>query len=235
MRRPLIVAVEDEAGIRALLADILSQEGFDLRVAGSMAEFLALDASGADLYLIDLGLPDGNGLAIVRRLREETAAGIIVLTGRAGESEQVLGLELGADDYMIKPFRPRELIARINAVLRRLTRGTGQGSPVDDLHKVDHEFGGFQVILNARRVFSVGGEEVDLTTAEFELLAALLARRGHALSRDQIVQLMKGRVWETHDRTVDGLVSRLRRKLPSPRGHPPFIRTIHGTGYAFVG
>ncbi|WP_245243369.1 response regulator transcription factor, partial [Pararhodobacter sp. SW119] len=226
IRRAMIFAIEDDQAIRTLLSDGLEAEGFDFRSAGSVNEFLALDSSSADLFLVDLGLPDGNGLSVVRRLREQSDAGIIVLTGRSEETEQILGLELGADDYVTKPFRPRELTARINAVLRRLVHNVAGGAPTVGPLTIDHAFGEYRVSLVARRVLTEIDEEIALTSAEFDLLAALLSRRGHALTREQILYLMKGRDWELHDRAVDGVVSRLRRKLPSPPGHPPFIRTI---------
>ncbi len=226
-----IIALEDDPAVRNLLSNMLSGEGFTVRRAGSVAEFEALQGDGrVDLYLIDVSLPDGNGLAVLRRLKAKSAAGVIILTGRGDETDHVVGLELGADDYVTKPFRRRELLARIHAVLRRVRRPNAAAEPPPD----DHAFDGYRVSLAARRVLAPDGSEVALTSAEFELLAAFLHRRGQALSRDELIRLAKGRAWEMHDRAVDGLVSRLRRKLPPSDGRAaPYIRTVHGHGYAF--
>jgi len=230
-----IIALDDDRDIQALLAEILQAEGFSIRCAASIAEFEALDASDpADLYLIDLGLPDGSGLAVLRMLKQRSDAGVILLTGRSEETDHVVGLELGADDYVTKPFRRRELVARINAVLRRVHGQLDEPVAPALPAEADHVFDGYRVWLGSRRVVAPGGHEIALTTAEFELLSAFLGQRGRALSRDQLIELIKGRTWEISDRAVDGLVSRLRRKLP-PRGDraSPYIRTIHGMGYAF--
>ncbi len=235
MHRPLIIAIEDDAAIRALLAEVLVPEGFELLTADSVGAFERTDTGDAVLYLVDLSLPDGHGFPLLHRLRQRTNAGIVVLTGQTGESEQVLGLELGADDYIAKPFRPRELVARINAVLRRIAPEPPGAPAPGAAPAADHAFGPYRVNRAARRVFTVAGEDIALTTAEFDLLAALLNQRGTTLNRDQIIRLIKGREWEAHHRAIDGLVSRVRRKLPQPAGAPPYIRTIHGIGYAFIG
>jgi two-component system, OmpR family, response regulator len=234
-----VILLEDETEIRSLLTNILEREGFSVASAGSLAEFDALaERERADLYLIDLELPDGSGISVLRRVAQRRAAGIIVLTARAEEIDQVIGLELGADDFVTKPFRRRELVARINAVLRRVmpaqspdvTLGEAERSAAGDL-----EFDGYRLRLSSRQIFTPNGAEATLTTAEFDLLVALLKRRGQALSREQLITLMKGQDWAVHDRVVDGLVSRLRRKLPPVEGRTtPYIRTIHGVGYAFA-
>ncbi len=209
---------------------MLTAQGFDVRCAASIAEFEQMQRDGpADLYLIDVGLPDGSGLAVVRELRQQGAAGVILLTGRGAETDQVVGLELGADDYVVKPFRGRELIARINAVLSRRVKAPKAQSP----DATNHDFDGYRVCLQARSVHAPDGTELALTGAEFDLLSAFLRRRGEVMTRDQLVHLIKGREWELHDRAVDGLVSRLRRKLPPSRDRGPYIRTIHGVGYVF--
>lgn len=227
-----IMALEDDPDIQVLLADMLQAEGFELACAGSIAEFDALiDAQPADLYLIDVGLPDGSGLAVLRSLKRRSDAGIIIVTGRGEESDQVIGLELGADDYVTKPFRRRELLARINAILRRVIP---ESEIARDTGTEEFAFDGYQVNPEGRRVLRPDGTEIELTTAEFNLLLALLERRGKTLSRGQLVAAIKGRDWEISDRAIDGLVSRLRRKLPPLDGRAsPYIRTIHGRGYLF--
>jgi two-component system, OmpR family, response regulator len=173
---------------------------------------------------------------VLRSLKRRSSAGIIVLTGRRDETDHVIGLELGADDYVTKPFRRRELVARINAVLRRVQPPEfGTDLAPAPARAVEHVFDGYRVNLETRRVHDPGGSEIELTTAEFNLLGALLGQRGQALSRAQLIEAIKGRDWEIHDRAIDGLVSRLRRKLPPWRGRvSPYIRTIHGIGYAFA-
>ena len=234
MQRPLIFAIEDELAVRQLLENVLTSEGYGFDSTGSMRDFLERDIKGVDLFVVDLGLPDGNGQALVRRLRQETEAGIIVLTGRAGEADQVLSLETGADDFVGKPFRPRELVARVNALIRRLGLSRRRGADARNPSGADVEFGEYSANLSTRVVCRRDGLMVDLTTAEFDLLAAFLKRKGEVLSREALIALMKGRHWSSDDRRVDGLVSRLRRKLPAGTGEPHFIRTIHGTGYVFV-
>jgi two-component system torCAD operon response regulator TorR len=238
--KPVVLVLDDEPGIRTLLTTALEEAGYEVLTAASVREFEELaEKRHVDVYLVDVGLPDGNGFSLVRDLRPKTDSGIILLTGRDNETDHVVGLELGADDYVTKPFRPRELCARVGAVYRRTGRSRGAGpeeTPDDDLMaSADHSFEGYRVYLSARRVLDDQGNDVDLTTAEFELLAALLRSRGQVLSRDQIMAQIKGREWESYDRAIDGLVSRLRRKLPAHDRPGHFIRTVHGVGYSFTG
>jgi two-component system torCAD operon response regulator TorR len=232
-----VIAVENELALQAVLNEALGAEGYSVRTAGNIASFRKIEgAQTADLYIIDRNLPDGNGLALVRELRKSRSCGIIMLSNANNESDHVLGLELGADDYIVKPFRTRELVARVGAVLRR---SAGPSLSAQDStpprRSVDFAFDGYQVVCGSRLVRSPDGKDISLTTAEFDLLVALLRCRGKVCDRDHILTLMKGRAWNTSDRTVDGLVSRLRRKLP-PNGAQgrSYIRTVHGAGYAFV-
>ncbi|WP_292290229.1 response regulator transcription factor [Marivita sp.] len=241
MSRPVVLAVDDEPAIRDLLRDALEREGLDIRCAGSIAEFEKMAARIlVDVYIIDLTLPDGSGFGLVRSLRERGESGIIILSGRGEETDNVVGLELGADDYVTKPFRPRELAARVNAVMRRYRRQSPDveveasaetASPAG----IDYRFGDYAVSTSARLVWNAEGTEIPLTTAEFELLCALIERRGRVVSRDQLMNAVKGRDWDAYDRAVDGLVSRLRKKLPAPPGRAHYIRTVHGVGYSFSG
>ncbi len=226
-----------------LLRTALSDAGYDVLTAASVREFDEISQDHhVDVYLVDVGLPDGNGFSLVRDLRPRTDSGIILLTGRDNETDHVVGLELGADDYVTKPFRPRELCARVGAVHRRTGRRRGgvtaaselAAPAADMMAAADHVFDGYSVYLAARRVIDGKGADIDLTTAEFELLSALLHRRGQVLSRDQIMAQIKGREWESYDRAIDGLVSRLRRKLPAHDRPNHFIRTVHGVGYSFT-
>lgn len=236
---PLVVAIDDERAILAMLSTALAAAGYEVRTAGTVAELRALDTSRAEVFIVDLSLPDGNGLALVKEFQTRGGCGVIILSGRNDETDQVLGLELGADDYITKPFRMRELVARVNAVHRRIARrpdpGTETIASEDAADVIDVSFDGYKISFTARRVWGPHGDEISLTTAELDLLLALLRRRGAVLNREQIMAKMKGRDWVASDRAVDGLVSRLRRKLPPalPRT-TPYIRTVHGTGYSFV-
>lgn len=247
MKTPCVLAVDDEPGVLSLISTALSSEGFDVVTAGSVAEFWRRDADcDADIYLVDITLPDGNGFNIVKELRRTTSRGILVLSGRGSETDHVVGLEIGADDYINKPFRLRELAARVNAVYRRSstssmsTAATPSGSePTGSVAsapeaEADIIFDDYQISLSGRRLWGPGKVEIDLTTAEFNLLAALVKRRKQVLSREQIMSEMKGGEGESHDRAVDGLVSRLRKKIPPRDSGPPYIRTVHGVGYSFI-
>jgi len=237
-----ILAVDDEPEILALVEAALVNEGFDVFTALSVSDFRNLNAEHTfDIYLIDVGLPDGSGFSLVKELRKGSDAGILLLTGRSSETDQVVGLEIGADDYVTKPFRLRELAARVNAVYRRSAVQT-DASPTQpdrveplEFSGIDFTFDGYKLSMSGRRLWGPDGAEIVLTTAEFDLLAALLKRRGQVLDRDQLMNAMKGRDWESYDRAIDGLVSRLRRKIPANNRATHYVRTVHGVGYSFNG
>lgn len=246
--KPTVLALDDEPEILSLLSTALGREGFHVLLAETIESFRVQNAAeDVDVYLVDITLPDGNGFALIKELRLGTDKGLIILSGRSDETDHVLGLEIGADDYVNKPFRVRELCSRVNAVYRRTRRDTKPdptGRPamapensraVTVAETVDFEFDGFRLRLASRRLTGPDEIEIQLTTAEFELLAGLLGRRGQVLSRDQLMNTIKGRDWESYDRAVDGLVSRLRRKLDTGNGKSSYIRTVHGIGYSFVG
>jgi two-component system torCAD operon response regulator TorR len=240
--KPKILAVDDMPDVLALLDTSLTEEGYDVITCTTAAEFRRIDATEQiGLYLIDVTLQDGNGFSLVKELRKTTDKGIILLTGRTSETDHVVGLEIGADDYVTKPFRIRELAARVNAVYRRTSardsrpeqaprpEGTAMAPSL-----VDYTFDGYRLSAGGRRLWDPEGQEIEMTTAEFELLLALLRHRGQVLSRDQLMNAIKGREWESYDRAIDGLVSRVRRKIPPPGNAGPYIRTIHGIGYSFT-
>lgn len=245
--KPKILVVDDDTAILSLLATYLEQEGYDVECCTTAKTFReAFHREDFDLFLVDVSLPDGNGFGLVKELRLRTEQGIIILTGRHSETDQVVGLEIGADDYVTKPFRLRELAARVNAVHRRASRNpvlaavSPQSMPERRISpetgpQVDFEFDGYTVSSGARRIWSPAGKEIMLTTAEFDLLIALLRRRGHVFDREQLMNAVKGRDWESYDRAVDGLVSRLRRKIPAPNAASHYVRTVHGIGYTFTG
>lgn len=245
--KPRLLVVDDDPDILKLLDTALSEEGYDITTTASAADFRAAAVDGDyELFLIDVTLRDGNGFALVKELRQSTDRGIILLTGRTSETDHVVGLEIGADDYVTKPFRIRELAARVNAVHRRTAqRGPVAQAPADipaataladpdPSSAQDIRFDGYRLNVGARRLWNGDGAEIDLTTAEFELLLALLRRRGQVLTRDQLMNAIKGRDWESYDRAIDGLVSRVRRKIPRAGGGSPYIRTVHGIGYSFA-
>lgn len=245
--KPTVLAVDDDPGILGILSIALGSEGYRVLTAETIDSFRSQWATeDVDIFLVDLSLPDGSGFALIKELRLETEKGVIILSGRAGETDHVLGLEIGADDYVTKPFRIRELCSRVNAVFRRSRHSSrpdpGRAQPPSGPSKaaaavetLDYEFGGFGVSLASRRLIAPDGNEIDLTTAEFDLLVGLLKRRGQVMTRDQLMNAIKGRDWESYDRAVDGLVSRLRRKLGRGAGNAGFIRTVHGIGYSFAG
>jgi two-component system torCAD operon response regulator TorR len=246
MKKPCVLAVDDEPDILALISTALEAESFEVATAGSVAEFWSRnDTCDADVYVVDITLPDGTGFNIVKELRRTSNRGVIVLSGRGSETDHVVGLEIGADDYVTKPFRLRELAARVNAVYRRCSpnpEGVKAQSGDDQSGSaysssdpsIDFTFDDYKISLSARRLWGKDMVEIDLTTAEFNLLAALVEQRNKVLNRDQIMNAIKGRDWESYDRAVDGLVSRLRKKIPPPNGAPQYIRTVHGIGYSFI-
>jgi len=229
--QPKVMVIDDDASVLRLIDTALRDEGYEVITGQTVAwAQQSLRETPVDLCIIDLDLPDGSGLTLVKALRDQTGVGIIILTGRSDEMDQVLGFELGADDYIVKPFRLRELRARVNAVLRRAqpaTPTTGAGPPPD------HAFGPYAVYLSARQVLGSDGAEVPLTPMEFDALVAFLLNPNAVLSRDQLMTAIRGRDWASYDRSIDGLVSRLRSKLPAPESARPFIATIYGVGYCF--
>lgn len=227
-----ILAVEDNAGIRELLQQIFSGAGMQARVVGTMSAFRDYFArEGATVCIVDIGLPDGDGLSLVSELRAAGGRGVVILTGRGSEIDHVIGLEMGADDYIVKPFRQRELLARVKAVARRFT-GAPEAPPVGSAAASSQDVvHGYAIDLNARTVTDSDGNDINMTTAEFDVLSVIVAHRGRGLSRDDITKLVKGASWHASDRAIDGLVSRLRKKLPPPDDIKDVIKTLHGVGY----
>lgn len=224
---PLIFLVEDDPEIGPLTRSQLSQEGFDVRLATDAPGLDALMArEQPDMVILDLMLPGENGLSICRRLRAQSDVHILMLTARTDEIDRVVGLELGADDYLGKPFGMRELVARIRAVLRR---GTPDSTPANaTLH-----FGDFHAILD-RLELRRGDQEIVLTSGEFALLRAFLQNPGRVLSRDQLMDMSQGRAADSFDRTVDVQISRLRTKLGENPRDPRMIKTVRNAGYIFT-
>lgn len=220
-----VLIIDDDARLNALLTEYLGRFGFTVRTASHPHEGLrALKAETPDLVILDIMLPEMDGLAVCRKIRERTRLPIIMLTARGEVSDRIVGLEMGADDYLPKPFEPRELVARIQAVLRR-------GTPTEtELLKV-----GALTVNWTTRDARLGERPLALTTAEFELLALLARNRGRVMTRERIMDETKGIDWEAYDRSIDVLISRLRQKLDDDPRQPSFIRTVRGVGYSFVG
>jgi two-component system OmpR family response regulator len=231
---PHVLAVDDDPSIRTLLADYLGDN--ELRVTAvpdgrAMDRVLARET--VDLVLLDVRLAQGeDGLQIARRLRESLPGiPILMLTGRAEEADRVMGLELGADDYLTKPFSSRELLARIRALLRR---AQAQASVADAMARVrSYRFEGWELVVGLRRLKSPEGRAVELTNGEFSLLAAFLSAPQRTLTRDQLLELSRLHNAEVYDRSIDVQILRLRRKIEADPAQPRFIVTQRGAGYAF--
>jgi len=236
MPPPHILVVDDDPALRELLQDYLGAN--ELRVTAvdnGSAMMAAFDEGAIDLVVLDLRLPGEDGMQLARRLRERAEVPIVLLTGRIEEADRVMGLELGADDYVTKPFSPRELLARIRAVLRRsaLNAQARADAPARDDKRRAFRFAGWELNLRTRRLLAPDGRHVDLSNHEFNLLAAFCGAPQRALSRDQLLNLSRLNNAEVYDRTVDVQVLRLRRKLEADPFHPTLIVTERGAGYRF--
>ena len=224
MNAARVLIVDDDERLTELLTEYLSRFGYSVRAAKHPeAGLRALKADPPDLVILDVMLPDMDGLSVCRKIRETSRVPVIMLTARGDVADRIVGLELGADDYLPKPFEPRELVARMQAVLRR-------GAP-DDFEIA--RSGPVSVDWTTRAAF-LDGRALALTTAEFELLGFLVRNRGRVLSRDRIIEGTRGINWEAYDRSVDVLVSRLRQKLGDDAKRSVFIRTVRGVGYSFI-
>jgi len=227
---PHVLVVDDEAAIRQLLSDYLSVHDMRVTVApDGQAMQKLLTESVVDLIVLDLKLPSEDGMSIARRLRAESSIPIIILTGNQDDVDRIVGLELGADDYLTKPFNPRELLARIRTILRRARANTP--APTASKTPRAYRFGGWELDLRTRRLMSPAAQRVPLTQGEFGLLRALLGAPEHVLTRDRLLEISHGLDDDVFDRSVDVLILRLRRKIESDPRRPQLIRTQRGAGY----
>jgi DNA-binding response OmpR family regulator len=257
-----VLVVDDDASVREMLAEYLGSHGYAVQTAADgRAMRAAIESSLPDLVLLDLRLPGEDGLTLARFLRERYDLGIVMVTAAGDTIDRVVGLELGADDYVAKPFDPRELLARVKSVLRRMqTRELAAGE-----HDVDAEkpsgsasadagseappaagaapadgharirFGRSALDVEARRLFELDGAEIAITAMEFDLLRVFLADPNRVLSRDQLLMRTRNREWEPFDRSIDIRIGRLRRKVePDPKAEPRCIRTVRNAGYMYV-
>jgi two-component system, OmpR family, response regulator RegX3 len=228
--RRTILMVEDETSITEPLAEALDREGFDTRVAGTVADALSeAEREMPDLVLLDVMLPDGSGYDVARTLRERSKVPIIMLTARGEETDRIVGLELGADDYIVKPFSAREVAARIRAVLRRV--GDVPAAPTAAPETL--EIGPVK-LDPARREATAHGTDLDLTRKEFELLALLASEAGSVISRERLIDEVWDTNWFGSTKTLDVHVSSLRRKLGDDSQNPRFIHTVRGVGFRFA-
>ena len=221
-----VLIVEDELKITRLVRDYLEQAGFAVvEAADGQAAIAAARAERPDMILLDLGLPGMDGLDVTRRLRETSSVPIIMLTARVEETDRIVGLELGADDYITKPFSPRELVARIRAVLRRADATLGGGELV--------RAGEVTLDIPKRRV-TVRDGEVELTATEFDLLLTLARHPGRIYTRAQLLDNVHGVTFESYERSIDAHIKNIRRKIESDPRHPRLVLTVYGVGYRFA-
>lgn len=230
-----ILVVDDEPELREMVEEYLSRQGFAVLTAGDGAAMRKVMAEHpVDLVLLDVTMPGEDGFTLARFLREHHQVGIIMVTAATDVVDRVVGLETGADDYITKPFNPRELLARIKSVLRRMAAGAEAGSSTSDMVPDGIRFGRCLLNLDAHKLFDEKGLEIPLTSMEFDLLQAFATHPNRVLSRDQLLELAHHGDWDPFDRSIDIRVTRLRRKIESDPAKPQTIRTVRGAGYIFV-
>ncbi len=232
---PRVLIVDDDPLIRELLQAYLSQEGYDVHCAATaeLAE-ACLATTAVDLVMLDIRLPGKDGLTLTRELRVRSEVGIILITGRNDEVDRIVGLECGADDYVIKPLNPRELVSRAKNLVRRVRHAQTQTPPAAPASQQIKQFADWTLDTDRRRLIDREGGETLLTHGEYQLLCVFLRNSGHTLSRDQLMDQIRNREWLPNDRSIDVLVGRLRRKLHDDPAEPQLIITIHGAGYLFT-
>jgi two-component system, OmpR family, response regulator len=231
-RTPHILVVDDHREIRELLAKYLTKNGFKVSVANGGAEMRqALRKNTIHLVVLDIMMPGEDGLSLCRSLRQTSDIPVILLTAVAEDTDRIVGLELGADDYVTKPFNPRELLARVRAILRR-AGAEARMSPETEQKK--YGFGRWVLDVQKRSLLDESGSELALGSAEFNLLLTLVRRPGIVLSRDQLLEISAGRSAQMFDRSIDNLVSRLRRRIEADPESPALVKTVWGQGYCFA-
>jgi two-component system response regulator RstA len=234
MSTPQLLMIEDDARLAQMVGEYLTQSGFGFHHALDGASGLEmLQQHSPDLVILDLMLPDTDGLEICRRIRALpnsalAKVSVLMLTAKGDPMDRIIGLEIGADDYLPKPFEPRELLARIRAVLRRRSEGGSQAAPAAVMR-----FGTLEIDRNARSV-TVGGAVADLTSYQFDLLVAMAERAGRVLTRDQIMEAVRGRELEAFDRSIDVHMGRIRAAIEADAKNPKRILTVRGVGYVFA-
>ncbi|MFT5488501.1 MAG: DNA-binding response OmpR family regulator [Paracoccaceae bacterium] len=232
-----IAIVDDDPILRNRLKKFLEKENFRASAVGDGAALRALVADDPpDLVLMDLQLPGEDGLSLTRYLRERTEIPVLILTGKGDTIDRVVGLEMGADDYLAKPFSLRELLARIKIILRRVAPRRSEAVPAELTQPAERlQFGTWVIDFTAIELRNADGESIHLTSAEFRLLEALVRNPGRTLSRDQLIDAMADRSWNPTDRSVDLHISHLRKKIEADTRKPSLIKTVRGFGYVFAG
>lgn len=231
MRTVSILITDDDAFTRKLLAAQFERNGYRVEQAGSGREMHEkLQSRPIDLVLLDINLPDEDGLVLLRQIRARSGVPVIILSVRGDEADRIAGLELGADDYVPKSWSPRELMARVSSVIKR----TGLARPVSDAGQRYLTFAGFCLDSEGHALRHADGRDIRITSAEFKLLLALARAKGRTLSRDRLLDALSSRGEEPFDRTIDVLISRLRKKLDDDAANPKIIRTVPGVGYQLV-
>ncbi|MGE5596551.1 MAG: response regulator [Hyphomicrobiales bacterium] len=221
-----ILVVEDEPKIAALVRDYMTAAGFNVVLAGDGdAALHQARAAKPDLVILDLGLPKRDGLDVIRDLRRFSEVPVIILTARGEESDRIVGLELGTDDYVVKPFSPKELVARVRAILRRADRAVTPGDII--------RAGGVEIDAPRLRA-TVDGRAVDLTATELQLLAHLAREPGRVFTRGQLLDALHGVAFESYERAIDAHIKNIRRKIEPDPAHPRYILTVYGVGYRFT-
>jgi two-component system OmpR family response regulator len=227
----VIAVVEDDPEIRALLASLLTREGFEVEACANGAEFnRVLERRRVDLAVLDIMMPGEDGLSICRRLRARGDVAVLMVTAKADDIDRIVGLEIGADDYLAKPFNPREMVARVRAILRR----TREAHRAVEAPRETYRFGGWRLDAGSRDLTGPDGEATVLTGGEFDLLLVFLQHPQRVLNRDQLMDWTRGRNAAPFDRSVDVQLSRLRRKLGDGADGLGMIRTVRGGGYLFA-
>lgn len=233
---PRVLIVDDDPVIREMLMAYLQRDGYEVLCAETAEEAEAvLEQQTPDLLMLDIRLPGKDGMTLTRELRARSEIGIILITGNDDAVDRIVGLEMGADDYVVKPFNPRELVSRAKNLVRRVRHAQSVASDVASAadSRQTKYFGGWSLDIDRRRLIDAEGHENLLTHGEFQLLSALLRSAGQTLSRDQLMDQVRNREWLPNDRSIDVLVGRLRRKLRDDPADPQLIITIHGAGYLF--
>ncbi len=228
-----VLVVEDDPGIAEVVVDYLGAAGFSTtRVVDAAAATAAARTTAFDLVVLDIGLPGGrDGLEVARELRRRSEVPIVMLTARDTETDRIVGLELGADDYVTKPFSPRELVARIRAVLRRAEAGSATTlTAADAAHDRPIRLGPLTIDPVRRRV-TRGGDDIELTASEYDLLLLLAGAPGRVFTRGQLLQALRGVTFESYERAIDSHVKNLRRKIEADPGDPELVLTVRGVGY----
>ena len=233
--KPRVVVVDDEDDLRDTVSDYLGMHGFEVRTAEDGVSLRRLlEDEHFDLAVLDINMPGEDGLSIARFLRETSDMGIVILTAAGETVDRIVGLEMGADDYLGKPFDPRELMALIKSVLRRREAAGRMAQVSGDEGETVVRFGSCLLNLDAQKLFDETGQEITITAMEFDLLKVFAENANRVLNRDQLLELAHNRDWEPFDRSVDIRVMRLRRKIEADPAKPQVIKTVRGVGYMFI-